>query len=119
MFAVIGQRSNGIGDIIKRECDSIVDARRVAYSSAMKGYKTVEIYDTSTAKMVVFSPTGQKIPSTLGDLIGTVSAQAFHSQNSTMFFAPVLVPTPEYARSKGMKFRRYIIQKDGSLGEGF
>lgn len=114
MFAVLGQYGNGNGKVIKR-CKTIVNARKTAYAEiADKVYHDIEIYDESTAKYITFIPNGQRIQNTFGNLIGSVTIQRIGLIQGTRYFHPSL----SYPKFKDLKYRRYILKADGTLGEG-
>lgn len=96
------------------QAHTITNARKRAVAELAKTdeYYAV-IHDASTAKYVTvtFTPNKQRIKSAFGDVVGEVYGNlGLHNPNRYFLWYP--------AETQKMKYRKYILNKDGTLGQG-
>lgn len=111
--------NKGVGRILGRY-DTLTDARRKAYASVSSSQKITlrvfNIYDDSTVKPIVFTPTGQKLKNTLGEQIAEVYKHGESKFSDTVIYCPNYLS--QYYKKRNAIHQRYILHKDGSLGQG-
>lgn len=116
MFIVDAENysNKGVGRILGRY-ETLTDARRKAYASVTP-YQKIDIYDDSMVKPIVFIPTGQKLKNTLGEKIAEVHKHGAGAYEGTAFYYPSY--DSQYYKKRNAKYHKYILHKDGSLGQG-
>lgn len=114
------KKQGGLSKIRARECQTLNEARAIArriIDVERSTYKCT-IFDDNTAGYVTFKPTGQRLKNTMGDEVGEVIKHWVYpnKEGSQIFYYPNYDYKPNKAR---MKFRKYVVKKDGSLGQGY
>lgn len=113
------KKQGGVSKIVARDCKTLNDARRIARRTVdnERSIYKCEIYDDSTAGYVVFAPTGQRLKNTMGECVGEVIKHWVYpnARGSEVFYYPDYDYKPNKDR---MKFHKYVVKKDGSLGQG-
>lgn len=104
-----------IGKVVGRDVPSLTEARKIAYR-AIKNGKSVEIFDNSTAKYVDFLPTGQRLQSTLGEEVATVTKHTAGAFEGAVFYYPNY--HSQYYKKRNAKYHKYFLNSDGTLGQG-
>ena len=107
--------SKDTGKIFGRE-NTLTEARKIAYKTVKAEHKTVTIFDDSLVPPFVFSPTGQKLKSTLGEEIAEVNMHNAGAFAGKVFYYPDY--HSEYYKKRNAKFHKYFLNRDGSLGQG-
>lgn len=94
------------------QAHTLTNARKRAVAELAKTDECyVVIHDASTAKYVTFTPNKQRLKSALGDVVGEVYGNlGLHHPNRYYIWYP--------AETEKMKYRKYLLNKDGTLGRG-
>lgn len=104
----------GVGHILGRY-NTLKEARKEAYKQVgCKGY--INIYDDSMVKPIVFIPTGQKLKNTLGEKIAEVHKGSMTWCEDTIYYYPEY--KSQYYKKRNARYHKYILHRDGSLGQG-
>lgn len=104
----------GVGHIHGR-FDTLKEARKEAYKW-VSCKNCINIYDDSMVKPIVFIPTGQKLKNTLGEKIAEVHKGSRTWCEDTIYYYPEY--KSQYYMKRNATHQRYILHKDGSLGQG-
>lgn len=116
MFIVDGENYFKKGDgRIYGKFNTLKEARKEAYRQ-VSCRECIAIYDDSMVKPIVFIPTGQKLKTTLGEKIAEVHKGSTTWCEDTIYYYPEY--KSQYYKKRNAKHQRYILHKDGSLGQG-
>ena len=116
VFEIVLYGSNAtVGKVVGRNVSTLTEARKIAYR-AIKNGTSVEIFDNSTAKYVDFIPTGQRLQSTLGEEVATVTKHTAGAFAGAVFYYPNY--HSQYYKKRNAKYYKYFLNSDGTLGQG-
>lgn len=117
MFTVYGKgyfNKKGVGRTYGN-FDTLKEARKEAYKW-VSCKEHISIFHGQYDSSVVFLPTGQKIENILGEKIAEVHKGSRTWCEDTIYYYPEY--KSQYYKKRNAKHQRYILHKDGSLGQG-